>query len=475
MYWRNVLRPPSFPAALAALAKHGPAARIVAGGTDVLVELQRGVKPTQTLIDISLLRDLKYVRQDGDTIALGGLATHNDLLAAPFARSAALPLAQACIEVGAPQIRARATIAGNLVTASPANDTIAPLVALDAELQLASASGERTVPIAEFFTGFRKTVLQPDEIIREIRFCALGGARHGLFIKLGLRRAQAISVIDVAFVLTFAADGRVTDARISLGCLAPTIVRALHAEAEIIGSNLDEATCARAAIAALEDAAPIGDVRGSAAYRNATLRALVTQGLTRLAQGREADGFPDTPILLQTPVATTPQSEFTGDVVATINDQRRTLANVGHKTLLNALRDEAGLTGAKEGCAEGECGACTVWLDGAAVMSCLVPAAQAHGATITTIEGLANGDTLHPLQQAYIDAGAVQCGFCIPGMIMAGAKLLDERRSPSLDDHQAAISGNICRCTGYRKILDAMTTTSEELAAHEPRPEGVRA
>jgi xanthine dehydrogenase iron-sulfur cluster and FAD-binding subunit A len=474
MYWRNVLRPPSFPAALAALAKHGSAARIVAGGTDVLVELQRGIKPTQTLIDISLLTGLKYVRRDGDTIALGGLATHNDLLAAPFARAAALPLAQACIEVGAPQIRARATIAGNLVTASPANDTIAPLVALDAELQLASAAGERTVSIAEFFTGFRTTVLRPDEIIREIRFRALGGARRGLFIKLGLRRAQAISVIDVAFVLTFASDARVADARISLGCLAPTIVRATHAETAVIGAKLDEATCARAGIAALEDAAPIGDVRGSAAYRNATLSALVTQGLRRLAEGREADGFPDAPILLQTPSPATAQSPFTGDVVATINDRRRTLANVEQKTLLNALRDEAGLTGAKEGCAEGECGACTVWLDGAAVMSCLVPAAQAHGTTITTIEGLANGDTLHPLQQAYIDAGAVQCGFCIPGMIMAGAKLLDERRSPSLDDHQAAISGNICRCTGYRKILDAMTITSEELAAHEPRPEGVR-
>jgi xanthine dehydrogenase iron-sulfur cluster and FAD-binding subunit A len=475
MFWRSVIRPTSFPAALQALADHGRTARIVAGGTDVLVELQRGVKPTDTLIDVSALRELKYVRRDGDMIALGGLATHNDLLAAPFARDAALPLAQACIEVGAPQIRARATIAGNLVTASPANDTIAPLVALDAELRLASTSGERTVPISDFFTGFRKTVLQPNEMIREIRFRALGDTQRGLFLKLGLRRAQAISVIDVAFVLAFAKDGTVTDARIALGCLAPTIVRARHAEAAIIGTKLDDATCTRAGALAVSDAAPIGDVRGSAAYRNATLAAFVTQGLARLAAGHEADGFPELPVLLQTPaLVNNIEPPFAGDVVATINGRRRTLPGVERKTLLNALRDEAGLTGAKEGCAEGECGACTVWLDGAAVMSCLVPAAQAHGANITTIEGLASGDTLHPLQQAYIDAGAVQCGFCIPGMIMAGAKLLDERRSPSLGDQQAAISGNICRCTGYRKILDAMTTTSDELAAHEPRPQTVR-
>jgi xanthine dehydrogenase iron-sulfur cluster and FAD-binding subunit A len=473
--WDRVIRPVSVAEALDVLAAEGERARIVAGGTDLLVELQRGVKPAATLIDVSGLRELKYVRRDGDRIAIGGLATHNDVLAAPFARTAMLPLAQACIEVGAPQIRTRGTIAGNLVTASPANDTIAPLIALDAVIELLSRGASRTLPLADFYTGFRTTQLRPDELVGEIRFRALEGGQRGLFLKLGLRRAQAISVIDLAFVLAFDDEGIVREARIALGCLAPTVVRARAAERAIVGTALDADARLAAGQAALDDAAPIDDIRGSAAYRRSTLAALVAQGLERLAAGREGDGFPAMPILLETPAPHRPALPFSGTIEATINGAAQRLENAQHKTLLNALRENAALTGAKEGCAEGECGACTVWLDGAAVMSCLVPATQAHGASLTTIEGLARGDELHPLQQAYIDCGAVQCGFCIPGMIMAGAKLLDERRTPSLDDHQAAISGNICRCTGYRKILDAMSEAVREEEAQEPLPEAVHA
>jgi len=165
-------------------------------------------------------------------------------------------------------------------------------------------------------------------------------------------------------------------------------------------------------------------------------------------------------VLLETPLPREPVEPFAGTVVTTINGRSARLADVAHLSLLDALRDRAGLTGAKEGCAEGECGACTVWLDGRAVMSCLVPAPQAHGGVLTTIEGLAAGDRLHPVQQAFIDYGAVQCGFCIPGMIMAGAKLLGERSEPSSDEIRTAISGNICRCTGYAKIVAAIEAAS---------------
>lgn len=126
------------------------------------------------------------------------------------------------------------------------------------------------------------------------------------------------------------------------------------------------------------------------------------------------------------------------------------------KMLVDLLREELTLTGTKIGCREGECGACTVIMDGVAVNSCLIPAAKAMGKKIQTIEGVANGDTLHPLQTAFIEKGAVQCGFCTPGVIMSAKALLDKNLTPSADEVREAIGGNVCRCTGYVKIEEAI-------------------
>jgi len=147
-----------------------------------------------------------------------------------------------------------------------------------------------------------------------------------------------------------------------------------------------------------------------------------------------------------------------------VNGERTELLLPVHKTLLEVLREDMQLTGTKHGCELGECGTCTVLVDGKPELSCLLLPIQIEGRPITTVEGLASGSELHPLQQAFADLGAAQCGYCTPGILLASKSLLDSNRKPSRDEIREALAGNLCRCTGYQKILDAVQLASERMA-----------
>ena len=151
----------------------------------------------------------------------------------------------------------------------------------------------------------------------------------------------------------------------------------------------------------------------------------------------------------------------------TVNGRQRQLLVAPYYSLLDTLRDELQLTGTKKGCDEGDCGACTILLNGKPVTSCLILALSAQDADITTIEGLASTEALHPVQQAFIERGGLQCGFCTPGLIMAATGLLQENPSPTEEEVKFAIGGNLCRCTGYTKVVEAIILAAERMESQK--------
>ncbi|HJR80833.1 MAG TPA: FAD binding domain-containing protein [Anaerolineales bacterium] len=472
--WKQYINATTIEEVIQILEEKGQRARIMAGGTDLILELERGVRTgIETLIDVTRIPGLDRITIDEDDIIhLGPLVTHNHCVESRLIRARAYPLARAAWEVGAPQIRNRGTITGNLITASPANDTITPLMALHGSVTLQSTKGMRIVALKDFYTGVRKTVMRPDEILVDISFPAMKPTARGTFIKLALRRAQAISIIDVALILDLKADS-VQSASITLGAVAPTIIHSEGAEGYLRGRQLTDEVIEEAARLTMDASQPIDDIRGSAAYRREMVRVCTRRGLQAVRDGQEQLGMPAEPILLwgetnrngalrashESPVA---------PIKTTINGNRYTFDTGFDKMLLRLLREEGNLIGTKEGCAEGECGACTVFLDGKAVMACLVPAPRAHGAEIVTIEGLAlNGAVgvveagmMHPVQESFIEHGAVQCGYCTPGFVMSAAMLLEEKGNPSRNEIEQALTGNLCRCTGYYKIVQAIEAAS---------------
>jgi carbon-monoxide dehydrogenase medium subunit len=311
--------------------------------------------------------------------------------------------------------------------------------------------------------------MRPDEMLVGITFPLLSENERGVFLKLGLRRAQAISVINTTIILAFE-DDSVSKAVITLGSVAPTIIRAPVAEKALIGKSLTSDTIATAARLASATPAPIDDVRSTATYRIEMVKIMVARGLRTLTENVQTPAWSQSPAMLW--------GQRQGHVVenldrllehpnnkpieTTVNGKTITVTSGQNKTLLRFLREDLKLTGVKEGCAEGECGACTMFLDGAAVMACMVAAPRAHGAEIVTVEGLAKNGDLHPIQEAFIEHGAVQCGYCTPGFLMSGAKLLEEKENPSEEDILISISGNLCRCTGYYKIVEAFKSASQK-------------
>ena len=282
----DVLTPRNLEEALDILHENPNGLKIVAGGSDVIVQLRDGVIKAERLLNILAVKELRFVREQDDRIHIGALATYNDIVTSEVTRTHAWPLVEAARQIGAIQLQNTATLGGNLGNASPAGDSLPPLYALDAVVVTRSKAGEREIPIEQFFVSYRTTALKPDELIAEVHFKPLSKQDRGAYRKLGLREANAISIVDVAVVLRGRKDNEAyAEARVALGAVAPTIRRARACEQALTRGPVTQATLKDAAALAANDAVPIDDIRGSAQYRKSVLASVVYEALEDAVYG----------------------------------------------------------------------------------------------------------------------------------------------------------------------------------------------
>jgi CO/xanthine dehydrogenase FAD-binding subunit len=274
--------PSSVEDCLKILAERGGEARLVAGGTDLLPQMKNGVLRPSVVVDLSGVQRVRQMRSDnggGGGLLIGAAVTARELEVSPALRGAYLAIAESGALIGSLQVRNLATVGGNLCNAAPSADMAPPLLALEAEAVVAGPRGERRVPIAAFFTGVRKTVLAPDELLVELAVPRPGTGSGGHYLRHTPRRELDIAVVGVASQVTLT-DGRCARARIALAAVAPTPIRALAAERALEGQALTPEAIERAAALAVEAASPISDQRGSAEFRRHLIRVLTRRTLT---------------------------------------------------------------------------------------------------------------------------------------------------------------------------------------------------
>lgn len=283
----DFITPPTLAEACRAL--NAPGSRPIAGGTDIIPQWRAGRFPVDTLVDLSRLPGLSGIALRDGELVIGARTTYTALSDSPLLQAHAPLLADVSGMVGGVQTRNRGTIGGNIANASPAGDTLPPLLALDATVDLAGETSRRSLSLADFLRGPGQTALGRGEVICQVRFAPLHPGAGALFLRLGNRQGMVISIVSVACILEMAADGQVADARIALGAVAPTPIRCAEAEALLRGQPLNAGLIDQAAAAAAAAARPIDDVRASAAYRRHGVRVLVRRALTRLATPAEVE------------------------------------------------------------------------------------------------------------------------------------------------------------------------------------------
>ena len=431
-------RPEGLDEALAVLAARGEEAKVLAGGQSLVPLLNFRLARPDCLVDLNEISELAYVHAENGTLRIGAMTRQAELERSDAAAAGWPLLVEAVRLVGHPQIRNRGTVGGSVAHADPAAELPAALAALAATFHVRSARGARSLRFDELSVTHLTTSLEPDEVLVEIEVPAPPPRTGAAFVEF-TRRHGDFALAGAAAVVTLSETGACERAAIALLAAGPTPVRATAAEEWLPGVVVDERTAAEAG------------ARAAAGISPAERR---PRGHGFPPRARRGDGPP----CAAARGAACPRGAGVKRAVAIQINGTHWEREIEPRLLLSDfIRHEAGLTGTHVGCEHGVCGACTVQLDGAPVRSCLLFAVQADGHAVRTIESLQGADGQpHVLQQAFHELHALQCGFCTPGFLMSLEPLLDGLDGVTDNEIREALSGNLCRCTGYQNIVAAV-------------------
>ena len=440
--------PESLPDACRLLSDLGDDARVVAGGHSLIPMMKLRMALPEHLIDLRAIDALKGITVTDGVVTIGAMTTQAELIASDDLARVCPILRETSLQIADPQIRNLGTIGGNVANGDPGNDMPAVMQALDATYQVEGAEGTRQVKARDFYEGAFFTALEDNEILTAISI-PVPPSGHGCAYQKQKRKIGDYATAAAAVLLTMD-GGTCRSASIALTNVGDT-----HCS---LPRRRGRLWSARPSTSRDRCCGPGGRSHHLACRRWPRSGRVPHQGRRRDGSARDRTGEKPRRGRSLTMAKMHVQMTVNGEAVEALAEPRT--------LLIHFLREQQNLTGPHIGCDTGHCGACTVDLDGKSVKSCMVFVAQANGAEVTTIEGIANPDgTMHALQEAFREHHGLQCGYCTPGMITRAYRLLQENPNPTEEDIRYGISGNLCRCTGYQNIVKAIQAAASELSA----------
>ena len=461
--------PRSLDEAIALLHDGGEDAKVLAGGQSLVPLMKLRFASPELIVDINNVPGLDYHRQDADgTLHVGALCRHATLEHSSLLSASQPTMTAAAPLIADPLVRNRGTLVGSLCHADPQGDWASVVTALGGAVIAQGPGGRRRIPISDFVSGPFENALELDEVAVEAVIPPATGTRAGGYLKLE-RRVGDFATVGVAVAVELTGEV-VTRAGIALTGVGGATISATEAAGALAGQAAERREHRaggrrwprrRPSPRPITGAAP--STSGTWCIRSSNA-SWATSSQSRSRRPEQA-GRCDMTTVYDDVSDAEPGEVPLRRIRFTINGKKK-IAEVEPRLLLaHLIRRGLGLTGTHMGCDTTNCGACTVLVDGRAIKSCTMLAVQVDGHEITTVEGLATASELHPLQEGFREEHGLQCGFCTPGMMMAARQLLDENPDPSEEDIRWALSGNLCRCTGYQNIVKSVLWAAEKLRA----------